>query len=124
MFFYMKTIILDTDFIINAVKYKISLESSIKEISPEKCIIAIIDKTLDELKNKPFEKLSKELIAHLNIIKTKKDKTVDELILGLYKENRDIIVATQDRELKEKLKKGRIPIITIRQQKYLVLYGA
>ncbi len=120
----MKTIILDTDFIINAVKNKIHLESSLKEISPEKCNIAIIDKTLDELKNKPYENLSKQLVANFEIINTKKDKTVDELILESCKENKGIIVATQDRKLKEKLKKGCIPIITIRQQKYLVLYGA
>jgi rRNA-processing protein FCF1 len=31
------------------------------------------------------------------------------------------MVATQDKKLKEKLKKARIPVITIRQQKYLII---
>lgn len=115
----MKTIILDTDFIINIIKNKIDL--SLKEHFPYKVEIAVIDKTLEELKNKPYEDLARKIIKDFHIIKTKKDKQVDKLILSIIKENKDIIVATQDKKLKEKLKKGKIPIITIRQQKYLFI---
>lgn len=116
----MKTLILDTDFILNAVKNHIDLES-IKPLFPSKIQISYIDKTLDELKNKPLENLAKRYIKNFTIIKTNKDKSVDDLILDITKKDKSIIVATQDKNLKEKLKKGKIQIITIRQQKYITL---
>ena len=117
----MKTVILDTDFILNSVKNSIELNSSIKSLLPYNVEIKIIDKTLEELKNKPLEKIARNLIKNFEIIKTKKNKPVDSLILDILKENNKTIVATQDKKLKEKLKKGKIQIITIRQQRYLVL---
>ena len=116
-----KTVILDTDFIINIVKNKIEL--SIKEKFPFPVEISILDKTLEELKNKPYEKLALHLIKDFKIIKTKKDDTVDNLILALIEKGKSLIIATQDKKLKEKLKKGKVPIITIRQQKYLFIEG-
>ena len=115
----MKTVILDTDFIINSVKNKIQIEASIKQLLPFRVEISILDQTLEELKNKPLENLAKKSISKFKIIKTTKDKKVDDLILNLPKTG--LIVATQDKKLKEKLKKGKIPVITIRQQKYLIL---
>jgi len=110
-------IILDTDFIIMSLKYKVDILSQLKSLLNIKYKVYIIDKTIKELKNKPQEKLAKLFIKKINIIKTKQDKTVDNLIL----EQKNIMVATQDRDLKEKLKKAKIPIITIRQKKYLIL---
>jgi len=115
----MKTIILDTDFIINTVKNHIDLETSIKPLFLSKVEIVYLDKTLDELENKPFENIAKKLIEKLKRIETKRDKSVDELILDLAKQKKDIIVATQDKKLKEKLKKAKIQTITIRQQRYV-----
>ena len=115
----MKTVILDTDFIINSVKNHIDIEESIKSITEYKVEVSYLDKTIDELKNKPLEKLAIKLINSFKQIKTKKDKTVDELILDLTKKDPTILVATQDKELKEKLKKGKIQVISIRQQKYI-----
>jgi len=117
----MKTIIVDTDFIINALKSKIELEYSLKELFPYKVEITLLDKTLEELQNKPYGKLAKRLLSGFRIIKTSKEKTGDELLLELVQKNKNIIVATQDKKLKEKLKKGKIPIITIRQKKYLIV---
>lgn len=117
----MKTIILDTDFIINTVKNKIDIEPSLKTLCNFNFTIAIIDKTLDELKNKPLEKISKTVISKFKIIQTHKDKNVDNLILDLIKNDKNIIIATQDKKLKEKLKKEKVGIITIRQQKYLII---
>ncbi|MEK6953002.1 MAG: hypothetical protein AABX29_08365 [Nanoarchaeota archaeon] len=114
----MRTIILDTDFILTSVKFKIDIEQQLKKLCDFNFNISYLDKTLDELKNKPNEKLAKAVISNFNIIKTTRDKSVDELILNISDNN--TIVATQDKELKEKLKKGKIAIITIRQKKYLV----
>lgn len=109
-------IILDTDFIIFCLKNRVDILTQIKDLNLIHKVY-IIDKTIDELKNKPLEKLAKTFIKKLNIIKTKKDNIVDNLIL----QQKNIIVATQDKELKEKLKKAKIPIITLRQKKYLIL---
>jgi len=106
--------ILDTDFLINIIKYKINIEE-IKNPT-------IIDKTIDELEkvNNPNAKTAIKLIEikKFKIIKTEKDKIVDKLILGNVKEGD--IVATQDRKLKKELKEIGIKVITIRQKKYLL----
>mgnify|MGYP001574337242 CR=1 FL=1 len=117
----MKTIILDTDFIINVVKNHIELEAQIKSLFPYKVEISYLDRTNDELKNKPFEDLARDILKNFKMITTTRDKTVDELILDISKNKKELIVATQDRKLKEKLKKGKIQVITIRQQKYITL---
>jgi rRNA-processing protein FCF1 len=108
----MKTI-LDTDFLINVIKNKVNIE----EIRNP----AIIDKTIDELKkvDNPNSKLATKLIKlkKFKVIKTKKDKIVDDLILE--KASKEDIVATQDKKLKKLLKDKQIKVITIRQKKYL-----
>jgi len=115
----MKTLILDTDFIINSIKNHIDIETSIKPLFSYKLNISYLDKTIEELRNKPFENLALSLIKKFKKIRTNKDKTVDELILEIADKNKDTIVATQDKLLKEKLKKRRIVVITIRQQRYI-----
>ncbi len=108
----MKTI-LDTDFLINVIKYKINIEE-IKNPT-------IIDKTLDELKKvnnlnaKAAIKLTK--LKKFKIIKTKGNKIVDDLILE--KATKEDSVATQDKKLKKQLKEKQIKTITIRQKKYI-----
>jgi rRNA-processing protein FCF1 len=111
----MKKVILDTDFIINCLKNKIDILEELRNLLDINYKVYIIDKTIDELKNKPLENLAKKFVKKVSIIQTKKDKSVDDLVL----EQKDAIVATQDKGLKEKLKKAKIPIITIRQKKYL-----
>ncbi len=117
----MKTIILDTSFILHAIQNKIDILSSLKQLLDFNFTLAIIDKTLEELKGKKLGNLAILYItAHnVTIIKTNKDKNVDNLILDNL--SPDTIVATQDMRLKEKLKKRKIGIITIRQKRYLAL---
>ena len=117
----MKKIILDTDFLIGCIKFRIDFIDEISRIIDSNYKICIIDKTLDELRNKPNYKLIKGILEanSAEVIDTKKDKKVDDLILDLADEN--CIIATQDRELKRKLKEKKISCITIRQKSYLVL---
>lgn len=116
----MKTIILDTDFIINSIKNHIDIENSIKNLCPYKSRIVVLDKTLEELEHKPLSNIAKQVISKWEILKTKKNKSVDDLILEYVQTDKNTIIATQDRKLKEKLKKGKTALITIRQQKYIV----
>ncbi len=116
----MYSIILDTDFILHSIENKVDLFEEIRRISNFNYKLYILDKTLDELKNKKHEKLALTLLKNrVEIIKTKKDKIVDDLILGLKMKN--MIICTTDKELKEKLKKRNIPVIHLRKRKYLVI---
>ena len=126
----MKTVILDTDFLIHCASFKIDYVEELKRILDVSHKLFIIDKTIDELdsiiekkkgRTKATVKLAKAILKAKKIpkIKTKKDKIVDELILEKIK--KDFIVATMDAELKRKLKKKGIPVVVIRQKKYLKL---
>src|SRR3989344_8018120 len=106
----MKRIVLDTDFILEALKNRIDVKVELARIMDYNYEICVLDRTIDELKGKKGEKLARTFIESLKIIETSRDKSVDELLFGL----NDIIVATQDRGLKEKLKNRDIAIITIR----------
>ena len=125
----MKIIILDTNFIIYLLKYKIQLFKEIERILYENYQIYVLDKTLEELKNleekgkKQNKLLTKLSLKFLKInenkiltIKTKENKQVDDLIKDII--NKDTIIATQDKKLKKVLK---CSIIIIRQKKYLKL---
>ena len=111
----MKRIVLDTDFILEALKNRIDVKVELARIMDYNYEICVLDRTIDELKGKKGEKLARTFIESLKIIETSRDKRVDELLFGL----NDIIVATQDRGLKEKLKNRDIAVITIRQKKFL-----
>ena len=53
----------------------------------------------------------------IKVIKTTEKRLVDDLIL----DQKGYIVATVDKELKQKLKKKKIQILTIKQKKYIIL---
>lgn len=119
----MGSIILDTNFIIEILKNKIDLESELLRICNFPFKIFVLDKTKEELENiikkqkgkdKEFAKLALKYIKNFEILKTKKGK-VDNLLIELSKDN---IIATQDKELKLRLKK---PFIILRQKNILEL---
>lgn len=114
----MFTIVLDTNIILDAVKFKVDLINEINKTCNFQYKIAILDKTLNELKNKKNSKLAFQLISKdIKIIKTDKGY-VDDLLLKLDKNH---IIATNDRELKMRLKKDNRIVITLRQKKYLII---
>jgi rRNA-processing protein FCF1 len=121
----MKNIILDTSFILTALKFKIQINTELNRILDQKFSLYYIDKTLKELQKKPLETLAKKLLNILNAkpIKTNSEKNVDSLIIEYSETHPKAIVATQDKGLKEKLKKRKTAIITIRQKSHLKLMG-
>jgi len=123
LFNFMKNIILDTSFILTALKFHIDIKLELKNIIDETFLIFYIDKTLKELENKPLEKLAKGILENMNAkaIKTSSDGNVDSLLIAHSIKNSKDIIATQDKVLKEKLKKRNITLITIRQKKHLKL---
>ncbi|MBL7147940.1 MAG: ribonuclease VapC [Nanoarchaeota archaeon] len=113
----MYNIILDTNFLLIIPQFKIDIFRELERICNFKYKISILDKTLEELKNKPYEKLIKEIIKKkkINIIKSK-GTYVDEILKNI--KNTNTIIATNDKELKKKLK---TPLIILKQKKYLQL---
>ena len=108
-------IILDTNAILYSIKYKIDLFTELERICHFPYTICIIDKTLEELKDKSALQLLKK--KNVTLIKTSSSESVDNLILEYA--DKDTIVITQDKALKKKLKEKNIKLIVIRQKKYL-----
>jgi len=115
-------------------QFKVDIYSEINRIIDSKYQLCVLDKTINELKklvnkakgkhstnaNMALQLLKKKKVQ---IIKTKSDKYVDDLIIDLVDKN--YIVCTQDIELRKRLKlknkkeKITIRIIIMRQKKYL-----
>ena len=111
----MKNVILDTDFLIHSLKFRISIKEELSRVCDFPFVAGVLDKTLEELQGKPLEKLAKAYIEkELTIFKTSCDKPADDLLLF----QTGAVIATDDKELKERLKKANFPIISIRQKKY------
>lgn len=116
----MHTIVLDTNIILDSLKFKVDLFEEIRRICDFNYEVKILDKTLKELENKPNGKLALAFIKQKNIklINSKNAGYVDELLLDL---PQDYIIATNDKDLKRKLLKKNHPIITLRQKKYFMI---
>jgi uncharacterized protein len=123
----MDKVLLDTNFLLIPAKFKVDIYAELERIF-DKHELFVLDKSLVELDNiiqnqKGAEKAAAKLAKA--ILEAKKPKTlkttskdyVDDVILGL----EGYIVATQDKELRDRLKKKGIKTITLRQKKYLVL---
>ncbi len=124
-------IVLDTNFLLIPYQFNVDIFEEIRRICNFKYRLYIVDKTIDELeklvekergKDKDAAKLAMSLIKHkdIKIIPTDDNKIVDDLIVDIAEEE-EIIVATNDKELKEKLKQKNIRLIILRQKKYLKL---
>jgi len=121
-------VIIDTNFLLIPGTLGVDIFSKIREMNPSNKLY-IIDKSIDELEKikkeqKKFKKaadLAIQLIDNqkINIIKTEKVKNVDEIIVEKAAEG--YVVATQDKILKKTLEDKKIPVILLKQKKYLVI---
>ncbi|MDO8740649.1 MAG: nucleotide-binding protein [Candidatus Woesearchaeota archaeon] len=123
----MKAIILDTNFLTIPAEFKVDIFSEIDRICNFNYSLFVLDKSVEELKKmietqkgkeKAKARLALQLIENkeISIIKTNSGKTVDDLLVDL-SEDRNNIIATQDRELRKQLK-GKTTIF-LRNKKYL-----
>jgi uncharacterized protein len=127
-------VILDTNFLLIPGEKGVDIFSEIERILSEPYELCVIDKTVGEL-DKIVEKSAQRkegFNAKLGIIllKQKNLKTLksfseeyaDRAIVEYVRKNAEkVIVATQDKDLSEKLRKIPIRVIQLRQEKYLVL---
>ncbi len=127
----MKRIILDTNFLIIPGELNVDIFTEIQRIANFPYRIYTFDRVINELnklaregsgKLKQAAKLGLQLIAakQVEVIKSKNNLNADELILQSTNPETDI-VATQDRELKRKLKERGVHLLVLRKKKYLNL---
>ena len=114
----MKKAILDTSFILTCVKQKINFLDEIKFMGMD---VLIPEEVLDEVrkigsfgKKLHFRENAKLALKILNKNKFKKIRLgtahVDKGLVNFAEKNKDVIVATLDRELKKKIKKPKLVI--------------
>lgn len=131
-----KNIILDTNFLFIPARYGVDIFSEIDKICDFSYDICIIDKSLEEIDNiinnskgqtKQEAELALSIINKKNpkVLKTDGDfqgKSVDDTIVSLADKN--TIVATQDKELKQRLLEKGVSVIVLRQKKHLKIVKA
>lgn len=127
----MKTIILDTNLIVDCAKTKVDIWRELDRILPHNFIVGILDRTMEEIdvvinkrgKEGDAAKLAKTILLtkQVTIYPTESGHT-DNLLLKKADENH--IIATNDGELKKKLKAKKQPVIILRAKKKLELIDA
>ncbi len=125
----MKKIILDTNFLMIPFQFKVDIFSEISRLchfNYKLCVYKSSVNELNEIIKTQSQKHRKAAEFALKLIKLKKieiidsdEKYVDSLILENVDE--DTIVATQDGKLKKELFEKNVPVIILRQKKYLQL---
>lgn len=123
-----KKIILDTNILLYIGKYKLDIFAELNRVCDFSYKVYVLDGTIQELENlinkgslsvKRFAELALRIIKakKVNIIGTAKDKSVDKTLLDLPADN--IIVVSQDKELKEGLTKKGIKVLSLRQKRLI-----
>ena len=136
----MQKILLDTNFLLIPAAFNVDIFSEFNRIFPKNKLF-ILDKSIEELINielKQKGKYKQEARLGLQMVKKYKISTiktekhinaykststipvVDDLIVD-FAITGDYLVATQDKEIKVKLKKHNKKNITLRQKKYLII---
>ncbi|MGQ4833501.1 MAG: PIN domain-containing protein [Candidatus Asgardarchaeia archaeon] len=127
-------IVLDSNFLFVPLSLKIDLIDSLYTIVKRPFEIIILSDSIRELKTK-LEKIKspikkKEILLAIEYAKNfkivdydvKENLSVDDKIIEFASKN-NCIVATNDKEMRKKLKKLGIPMIGVRAKKYLSVYG-
>ncbi|HLD88676.1 MAG TPA: hypothetical protein VI894_00570 [Candidatus Nanoarchaeia archaeon] len=129
----MKKIIIDTNFLMIPAQFKVDIFSEIRRICDFPYELHVLDKTIDELetirvkssraslKDKKAAGLALKLIEtkDINVMPTETYKIdVDSIILDMA-DPKNWIVATQDAELKKRLRLKKVKTITLRKRQKL-----
>jgi rRNA-processing protein FCF1 len=125
-------VFLDTNFLLIPGTMRVDIFSGIESALPKKAVMFIVKKTVDELDHivkNPHAKLSDRNAAKLALVLIKQKSlkmvgssakgSVDEIILE--KAGRDEFVATQDKELKKRLREKGVGVLVLREKKCVML---
>ena len=128
----MKKIYLDTNFLLIPAQFGVDIYEEIENVCDFSYKIYILDRVIDEIdkiiveqkgKKKSAAKLAKSILnkkikeKSLNIITFSKEEVVDDILVSLIDKN--TIIATSDKELKERVKKAGGAVMIFRAKKYL-----
>ena len=122
-----KVIILDTNFLMIPFQFKVDIFAEIARICNFSYNLAALDRTVQELesitkgRHKTSAALALQLLKKkdLKIIRTQSKKPVDDLIVEHAKKG--AIIASQDAELRGRVKNNGSRIIFLRNKKFLKL---
>jgi len=124
--FDMKKIILDTNFLTIPYQFNVDIFEEINRIMEEDYELITLDKVVEELKKMKKGKdtiaarIGLELIEKKNIKVIKTDeKKVDNAIVKLADKN--TTVATNDRDLRRRLKNKNVKVLYLRSKKHIVM---
>ena len=122
----MKKIILDTNFLTIPYQFNVDIFEEIDRIMEEDYELITLDKVVEELKKMKKGKdtiaarIGLELIEKKNIKVIKTDeKKVDNAIVKLADKN--TTVATNDRDLRRRLKNKNVKVLYLRSKKHIVM---
>jgi len=125
-------IILDTNFLLVPMQFKVDIFLEIERIVHEKYELYVLDKTVDELnrlalnrnkkvKDRDAAKLAIKIAVAKGVktIKTTSDKYADDLIVEIADKN--TVVATNDIDLRRRVRNKGAKTILMRKKAFLVL---
>ena len=125
----MRNIILDTNFLMIPLQFKVDIFSEIERICSFNYSLMVLEASVRELEKIAGTGKSRDrktAVAALKLLKSKsiriiksEERYADDAIFR--SADKDTIVATQDIALKKKLAQKRTSIIILRQKKYLQL---
>ncbi len=116
-------ILLDTSILLTPFELGIDLASEISRNIPGKHKLITITPVARELERKKGS-LGKKLLDALGVeVIEYKGKNADEAILEFATEEKEVVVATNDIDLRNKLRKRRIPVLFVRGKQKLMLEG-
>jgi rRNA-processing protein FCF1 len=118
-------VVLDTNFMLIPFQFGVDIKAELDRILDFNYKLCTTDSVLRELESISKEKskngrdarVSLEMAKDLNIIPANGD--VDDALLMLA--SKDTIICTNDKILKDKIKRKGAPLIYLRQKKYLVI---
>ncbi len=122
----MKKIILDTNMLLVPTQFNVNIFEEIEKIVEGQYQLIVLDSIIKELekiagtqkKDSSAAKVALQLIKNRNIRVIKAhEKSTDKSIIEMVDD--DTIVATNDKALKERLKKRNVKIIYLKSKKYL-----
>jgi len=124
----MKIVLLDTNFLIDLGRFGVSIDE-IDKLMNERYELAVLRSTVNELKTiaggqqeeSKFAKLAL-MIVDLRAVKIiANEKRVDEAVVEVASNDKDVIVATNDVDLRKRLKDLGVKTICLRSKKHLAI---
>ena len=126
-------VILDTNFFFIPFKFKIDIFEELFNLLNQRFKPILLSSTQKELHRiiESSQKLKKQGYlalkfakkCHFVMVEKRSTETFDDVILRIALE-RKIPVATNDKELRKRLRKSGIPVIFLRQKRFLDIEGA